>query len=223
MISNEIEHDGEKKQFLIETLSDYDNFISNYFTRDIPCSINGMVNHMLIHLFGCVMSERDEIREQNQIPKLFYSRLKVRLDRKEDTGLLPEGTLDIFYQFTDEEQQEIMKELSLAIDSLCEMHNLGKIIVLGTLQERKISFRNKEFSLVIPSVVQSNSGRVIVCPVWTPKSDPENTATADIMGLVKFDQYGREIINTHVWDIRNKKISEFSLDNVNHVKLLEND
>lgn len=212
--------DSSDNQITASSLSDLDNFFKNYIKRDTPCSPNGMVNAMLTHLLGCIMSERDEIRSQVQIPMLFFSRLKARIERKEDTGLLPQGMLKTYYLFTENEQKEIMSELEEAVKSLSKMPNPGKMIVLESNKLYIINILGKDYTLEVPAIVQTNTGAAIIAPVWTPKDNTNSTYYADIYGLIDTDSSGRKLSNSHVWDIRESKFNEYSLDNINDVKLL---
>lgn len=218
-ISQKKENSQLSTLLIPSTLSDYNNFLSNYRDQGLPSSPNGVVNYFLCHLFGCVMSERDEIREKKQIPQLFFSRLKTRLERKEDTGLLPEKGLDIYYSFSEEDRAIILNELRKSVESIHKMAHLEKMIVLGTLDTQEVIFQGEKISLVLPAIVQSNSGKVVICPIWTPENDTENTLLADIMELVENDSFGREIVSAHVWDLRNKKIVQSSLDPEINIKL----
>lgn len=204
-------------EFTSSSLSDMSESFSSFVKNGAKISENGMVNMMLTHIFGCLMSERDEIRAQKQIPSLFFSRLKSRIERNEDTGLLPQGGLELFNTFDDKGKDNILKELKEAIVGLIHMPNLGKVISISACEYSHVNFLNGSVRVEIPSIVQSNSGPVIVCPIWTPENG--NTASADIYGMVESDSFGRNIVGAHVWNIKKKSVDNYSLNSLNDVEL----
>lgn len=193
------------------------NDTEDYINRDPerPWGVVDTAEFMLWYLFGVTAGEPDHVIKRGNVFRTYAQLAIDRLERGEDTGLVHEGTAQIWESLSPGQQKDVGDLLLEATSELDSFPNLGKMNVIFTNQPVSLDIGPTMPEVLLPVVVETRGGVATVLPSLAGLADYDTRAVASAASQIMGTVAGAEITQTHLWDISNHKIKRAQGDDVN--------
>lgn len=176
-------------------------------------TIKSFSSCLLWNIISCVGNEQDHIRHKDNIILKYISKSFQKLEKSEDSPLLPEDFVDIWEDFDNEEKKEIKNILIESGKSFNYFPPLEKLNIIDTLTPVTVDYEVCENNSFIPLTVETSSGLSGIVPIYS--HDISYIASTFNNILSNDDTY--YINNYHTWDLKNRKVRK-NKDNIEYIK-----
>lgn len=157
---------------------------------------------LMVHsVFAAVCAETDIIRSQENIFRTYAEKLVERISRGEDTGLAHGDVLTMWSLLSNDQHDEVVKELFDACRALEDFPDVATMNIAYTHINAIMDAELVDIPMFLPAAVATSTGVAGIIPSLDGVTWRQSAYTR-----VSYP-YSRNITQWHVWDVKNRKVS----------------
>lgn len=179
-----------------------------YFERSIdrPFGMEEVTEMLVSSIFGAVAAEQEHIRRSDGVFEAYAKRAFHRMDKGQDTGLIPEDMIMVWDSLSHAERDATSSAVLQACDKFYDFTPLAKLNIVYSSVVIPVSLHDYQLPFLVPLVVETKKGLAAIIPTVSGVFSYDSRAVS-ASPLHAVHTLGRmEYRQVHVWDLHDMKV-----------------